>query len=85
MKRKATITVETERLLVFSRSRRRIQGWCPTCQEEVDFIAVEEAATLAGTTQRKLFRLAEDGSIHLLETAEGRALFCSNSLTKPKV
>jgi len=82
MKRKATITVETERLLVFSKSRNAIRQLCETCEGEVDFITVEEAAALAGTTQRTIFHLAEAGRIHLLETAAGRALFCANSLTK---
>ena len=82
MKRKATITVETERLLVFSNSRSAIRQLCDSCEGEVDFITVEEAAALAGTTQRKIFHLAEAGRIHLLETAAGRALFCVNSLNK---
>jgi len=82
MKRKATITVETERLLVFSNSRVGFKEWCATCATEVDFVTVEAAAALAGTTQRNIFNLAEAGRIHLLETAAGRALFCANSLTK---
>jgi len=82
MKKRATITFERERLLVIRRSSRGLQEWCASCQNDVDFVGVEEAAVLMGTTQRKVFCLAETGLIHLLETAEGRALFCARSLTK---
>jgi len=81
MKKKATITIETERLLVISRSRQAVDHWCDECHAEVKMIGVEEAAAVAELSQRKLFRLAEAGEIHFTETPLGRALFCLNSLS----
>jgi len=43
---------------------------------------VQEAATIAGASEREIFQLSEAGAIHLAETAEGRAFFCVPSLLK---
>ncbi|HEY8204305.1 MAG TPA: hypothetical protein VIF81_06230 [Pyrinomonadaceae bacterium] len=76
MKKKATITVETERLLVFRRSRLAVTRWCSDCGAEVEMIGVDEAATVTGLSERTIFRLGETGDLHFTETAEGKALFC---------
>jgi hypothetical protein len=80
--KKAKITIETERLLVISRSRRQVERWCAACQNDVEFVGVEEAAALVGVSQRRVFHLAETDLIHFQETTQGRALFCVNSLLK---
>jgi hypothetical protein len=80
MKRKAKITVETERLLVVSRSHRVVERWCQECRARVRMIPLEEAAAVAGVSQRRLFNLAEGQEIHFMETADGQVLFCANSL-----
>jgi hypothetical protein len=80
MKRKATITVETERLLVVSRSHRVVEQWCQECRARVRMIPLEEAAAVAGVSQRRLFYMAEGQEIDLMEKADGPALFCANSL-----
>ena len=81
MRKKATITIETERLLILRRSGRVVDSWCDRCHAEVKMIGVEEAAAIAGLSQRKLFRLAEAGEIHFIETTQGQALFCLDSLS----
>lgn len=81
MKKKATITIETERLLVLSRSGCVLEHWCDDCRAEVKMIGVEEAAAIAEMSQRKLFRLAEAREIHFVETPQGQAWFCLNSLS----
>ena len=40
----------------------------------------EEAAALAGLTAREVYRLAEAGSIHFAETADGLLLICPRLL-----
>lgn len=82
MKRKAAVTIETERLLVIQRSRGPVQTWCGECRVEVDLIGVQEAATVAGASEREIFQLSEAGAIHFFETTEGRALFCVPSLLR---
>ena len=81
-KRTASITIETERLLVISRARESLESWCTQCNEQSNFIAVDEAAAVAGISERTIFRWAEAGAIHLLETAQGKAMFCLKSIVK---
>lgn len=81
-KRTARITVERERLLVISHSRSSFAGWCNQCTAEVSLIGLEEAAAITNASQREIFRWAEAGEIHLMETAEGRAMFCLNSISQ---
>jgi hypothetical protein len=81
MKRKATITVQTERLLVISGSQSAVaQLWCTGCQAEVTMFGIDDASALAGLSDRAIFQLAEAGSIHFFETADGKAMFCVPSL-----
>ena len=81
MKRKATITVETERLVVISGSHAAAATlWCEACEAEVRMFGLGEASTLAGLSDRAIFQLAETGAIHFVETAEGKAMFCVRSL-----
>ena len=84
MKKKATITVETERLLVVRRSRHTVDRWCHACQAGVKMISIDEAAAIASISQRTVFHLAEAGEIHFMETAGGQALFCIRSLLKQR-
>ncbi len=81
MKRKATITVETERLVVISGSQGAAATlWCEGCQAEVTMLGLDEATALAGLSNRAIFQLAENGAIHFVETAAGKAMFCVRSL-----
>ena len=83
MKRKATITVETERLVVISGSHSASATvWCEACQAEVTMLGLDEASALAGLGDLAIFRWVETGAIHFVETSEGRALFCVLSLRK---
>jgi len=84
MKKKATITVETERLLVISRSLQSVDRWCHKCRTNVKMIGIDEAATIAGVSQRRVFHLAEAGEIHFMETEAGRTMFCVDSLLRQR-
>ena len=84
MKKKATITVETERLLVISRSRQATDHWCHECQTNVKMIGIDLAAAIAGLSERTVFQLAEAGELHFMETIEGQTLFCFGSLAEQK-
>jgi hypothetical protein len=81
-KRTARITVETERLLVISRSKTSFEGWCNQCEARVKLMGLEEAAAIAGASQRAIFRWAEAGEIHFLETEDGKIMFCLNSISR---
>lgn len=82
MKRKANVTVETERVVVISGAHAAASLWCVACQQQVTMFGVDEASAFAGLSDRAIFQLAETGAIHFVETAEGKALFCVVSLRK---
>ncbi len=82
MKKKATITVETERLLVITASQPAVNHWCHECQADVLMVGLDEAAAVANVNHRAIFHLAETAEIHFLETAGGKALFCVESILK---
>jgi len=81
-KRTARITVETERLLVISRAGKSIEAWCERCDANAQFIGIDEAAAVAGVSQRTIFRWAEADSVHLVETGDGKAMFCLQSILR---
>lgn len=81
-KRTARITVESERLLVISRSRTAFDGWCEQCRAQVKLIDLDVAAAVAGVSQRTIFRWADAGEIHFCETEDGKAVFCLDSISR---
>lgn len=74
-----TITVEIERLLVISRSRS-LYSLCPACGDEVPLVTVEQAASLARSTWREIYREVETGKLHFIETNSGQLLICLRSV-----
>ena len=81
-KKTARVTIETERLLIITRAAQSIAGWCEACDSNTRFVPVDVAAAVAGVSQRTTFRWAEAGAIHLIETADGKAMFCLNSIVR---
>jgi hypothetical protein len=79
MKKKATITVERERLLIISRARQAC-AWCEQCKTGVHMIGIDDAAAITGRSERTIFGLAERGEIHCADTSQGKTLFCLSSL-----
>ena len=80
VKRKRTeITVEVDEVIYMAR-HRLTRAWCPACGSEVQMLTPEQAAAVAGVTVRAVNRRVEDGSVHFLETADGRLWVCVNSL-----
>ena len=78
--RRTKITIEKERRLVIAQGRRQARGRCEACRAEVRMIGTEEAALVAGRTEREVFRLIESGRLHFTETARGALLICLDSL-----
>jgi len=80
MKRKAAVTIETERTLVISSAGLHVNSWCDHCGAQADMVAVPEATAIARVSERQIFQLSESGVIHFLETPDGKTLFCVPSL-----
>ena len=74
--RQTTITVETHE--VWSIAREHVRVKCTECNAEM--ITPEDAATIAATCMRTVFRLIEAGTIHYVETPAGTVLVCVVSL-----
>ena len=83
MKRKRTeIVVELDEVFVI-RSRRTMSfAWCTGCDDQVQMLTPEQAATITGLGSRQLYRSIEAGGIHFSETSGGHLLICRRSLPK---
>jgi hypothetical protein len=72
--RTTKITIETEGLLVVSRSRT-VVAWCPGCQAEVEVVLLGE-----DTPAAQLLGELPPGTLHICSPAEGPAQVCLPSL-----
>lgn len=77
MRTRTEITVEMDRWIVVSRSRRK--WWCSDCAQSVEMMSVDDAALYAQANSRTIFQWAESGGLHSSETEEGLLLICPNS------
>ena len=78
--KRTNVTIETERLLVVGSLRGQVEAWCNTCRAEVRMVSVEEAAVIAGVSQRAMFHRIEAGRLHFGETSRGAVLICLDAL-----
>jgi hypothetical protein len=81
MKRTAKLTIETERLFVIRSRKAARQGLCEVCGEMVSFVTADQAAAIAHTTPRAVYRMVEAERVHFIETV-GDLLICLNSLCR---
>jgi prophage DNA circulation protein len=73
------ITVETRQITI-TRRRRPARAWCGACAAVVEMVTAEQAAEVAGTSERAVYREAEQGRFHFTETARGQLRLCLNSV-----
>lgn len=78
MRTRTEITVETDRWVVVKRHRRT--AWCNDCARFVEMLNVDDAAIFAHVNSRTIFRSAESGAVHSVETAQGLLLLCPYSV-----
>ncbi len=79
MKRTETI-IETHEVWVIRKPAGQPPVWCPDCAARPEMLTPEEAAQLSGLSQRAIYRSIEAGSVHFLETADGRLFVCPATL-----
>ena len=53
---------------------------CPRCGKQVRMVPANEAAIIAASTAREIYRLVEAGSIHFIEDQAGLLYVCLESL-----
>lgn len=69
------------RYVVETMLRRIVRSHCcRRCGELVEMVTAREAANLADTSVRSIYRSAEVGRIHYVTARDGSLLICSNSL-----
>ena len=74
------ITIETDGFLIPWTLRQPRLIWCAACAREVKMITPEEAAAVAGVTERAIYGWTEAGKVHFTETPSGLLLICLASL-----
>jgi hypothetical protein len=57
-----------------------IPGFCRECGEEAIFLIADEAASRSRLPVREIYRRVEQAAVHFLESTDGSALICVNSL-----
>ena len=82
MKRKAKLTIETERVLIVRGGDYQRLHRCEVCGEIVRLVTVDEAAKLTPFGSRAIYKLIEDEKIHFIETGDKRLLICLNSIRR---
>ena len=80
-RRRTEITIETERVLVFSRPSRLV-AWCDGCGAQAEMVTADEAALIAGVSSRTVYRWVEAGRLHFAEPERGALLVCLKSLSQ---
>jgi hypothetical protein len=80
IRRKTTITAETERILIIKRRGIEKRGWCEGCGEQVRLVTLETASAVTGFSVRAICRMVEADETHFSETLNGSLLICLNSL-----
>ena len=82
MKQKTEIEVELNETVAYARRGERFEAYCPQCRSLVEMAKPHMAAILAKSTERKVYRLIETGTVHFVES--GGVSICLRSLTNTK-
>jgi hypothetical protein len=75
-------SIEIDDVFVVKRLGRSVEGWCAGCGSVATLLTPEDAATLAGSGARLIYRLVELGEIHWAEAPGDLLLVCLDSLTR---
>lgn len=79
-KKRLEIVWETHEITTISfKGNYSARVFCQSCQSDAPHLTVSEAASVANISEAAVFRLAEAGEIHYLETEAGALLVCRNS------
>ncbi|MEP6637667.1 MAG: hypothetical protein ABJB97_13165 [Acidobacteriota bacterium] len=72
--------VQTHQVTTVHLTRQPIREWCGLCSAEVLMLTPDEAAALAQSTARDIYRRVEARELHSIETDDGALRVCVNSL-----
>jgi hypothetical protein len=80
IRRRKAVIVQTHQVTTVHLTRQPIRAWCEPCRAEVLMLTPDEAAALAQSTVRDIYRRVEAGELHLIETGASVLRVCVNSL-----
>ena len=80
MTEEPSITYEFEETVVLKQGGKLITKFCPKCGHTVDMLSPDVLSLVVGITEREIFRLIENGSIHFVEL--GRIVGCLSCLKR---
>ncbi len=61
------------------RLSRNTSFFCSQCRTETAHLTIVQTAIALAVSEKDVFRLAERGQIHSIETAHGQLLICADS------
>jgi hypothetical protein len=79
VRRKISITVETERVLIVRRRRGPIRAWCDVCIAQADFAPLREVCALMTYDADTVQRLLAAGKLHAINAPNAPPLICLRS------
>jgi len=65
--------------LTLIRLSRNTQFFCANCQTETAHLTIVQTAIALAISEKDVFRRADGGQIHSIETANGQLLICAES------
>ena len=81
IKRKIEITLETNKRCIVRLPDDWDEGiFCPQCETVELLISAEQAAAFFNISRRTVYRLADNGSLHFVETDAGAVFVCPSSM-----
>jgi hypothetical protein len=78
---KTEISLEIEEAVTI-RAQRAVVAECRQCQMRVRMVALNEAAMIARSSAREVYRGMENGQFHFVEDGNGLLFVCVASLHK---
>lgn len=81
-KRRLEIIWETHEITTISfKGNCSSMIFCEVCRSETRHLSIAEVAAVAKVSEAAVFRQAENELIHSTETADGKLLICTDSVT----
>jgi len=72
--------IEINQTVIVKKIDSLVQAWCAGCGAEGQWVTADHAAVISNTDTRSIYRRIELGEVHFLESTDGPALVCLNSL-----
>lgn len=82
MRRLMVLTRETREFQVIRQKSKWALGLCDVCNAEVRWLSTKEVVALTRLSEREVFRMAEAGEFHNVESADRFMQFCFASVMR---